>query len=249
MAFNLSSINKTRRLVAPKIVIGGPGKIGKTTFAASVPDAVGILTEDGAHNVDAQAFPQAKTLSDVYSAIGSLIEEDHNFKALFIDSLDWLEPIIYAHVCAANEWTHIEQPGYGRGYAQAASEWRTLLDGLDTLRTEKNMAIILIVHDKVKRIEDPMHEPFDAHDLKLHEKASSIIKEWADIIGYAAYDLAIKESKGTFGKDERRALRIKNRVLHIEPHPAHFGGNRFGLSNCAFEWGAIASQLNAINEG
>ncbi len=79
MAFNLQSIQRTKRLRAPKIVIAGPGKIGKTTFAAHAPNAVGILTEDGADAVDAAAFPLAQSLDDVYSAIGTLLNEDHQY--------------------------------------------------------------------------------------------------------------------------------------------------------------------------
>ena len=246
MAYDLTSIDTTRRAVAPKIVIGGPGKIGKTTFAASAPGAVGILTEDGAHAVDAHAFPLARTLDDVYQAIGTLLSEEHKFRSVFVDSLDWLEPLIYAHVCAAQGWADIEQPGYGKGYAIAATEWRTLLDGLDALRTARNMSIILIVHDTIKHIEDPMHEPFDSHDLKLHQRASGIVKEWADIIGYAGYELAIKEGKGKFGAEERRALKVRHRTLHVETHPAHFGGNRLGLVNCPLEWAKLSEQMEVL---
>ena len=88
MAFDLQSISKTRRLRAPKIVIAGPGKIGKTTFAASAPGAVGILTEDGADAVDAQAFPLAQTLTDVYQAITTLLKTKHDFQTVFVDSLE-----------------------------------------------------------------------------------------------------------------------------------------------------------------
>ena len=40
MAFDLSSITRGKRLRAPKIVVYGPPKIGKSTFAASAPNAV-----------------------------------------------------------------------------------------------------------------------------------------------------------------------------------------------------------------
>jgi hypothetical protein len=144
MAFNLSSIQRTKRARAPKIVVAGPGKIGKTTFAASAPNAIGILTEDGADAVDASAFPLCQSLDDVYSAMQTLLTEDHDFQSVFLDSLDWLEPMLHAHVCAANKWANIESPGYGKGYIAAADEWRNLLAGFDALRAEKNMAVILI---------------------------------------------------------------------------------------------------------
>lgn len=246
MAFDLASISSTRRAVAPKIVIGGPGKIGKTTFAASAPHAIGILTEDGAHALDVQAFPICTSLDDVYSAIGTLISEDHPFKSVFIDSLDWLEPLVHAHVCKVNNWISIEQPGYGKGYVAATSEWHTLLEGLDALAKHRQMTVILIVHDKIRRIEDPMQESLDIHDLKLHDKASALVKEWADVLGYCGYDIALKKTKGEFGREETRALRVQQRTLYLETHPAHFGGNRFRLKNCPLDWSSFAEQLASV---
>ena len=73
MAFDLKSISRTRRLEAPKILLAGEPKIGKSTFASSAPAAIGICTEDGLAGIDAQAFPVATTLDDVYSAIGVLL--------------------------------------------------------------------------------------------------------------------------------------------------------------------------------
>lgn len=45
MAFDLASISKTRRVRAPKVVIAGSNKIGKSTFASSAPNVIGILIE------------------------------------------------------------------------------------------------------------------------------------------------------------------------------------------------------------
>jgi hypothetical protein len=61
--FDLKSINRTRRLEAPKILLAGEPKIGKSSFAASAPNSIGILTEDGLSGIDAQAFPMATTPS------------------------------------------------------------------------------------------------------------------------------------------------------------------------------------------
>ena len=248
MAFNLQSIQRTKRLRAPKIVIAGPGKIGKTTFAAHAPNAVGILTEDGADAVDAAAFPLAQSLDDVYSAIGTLLNEDHQYESVFIDSLDWLEPLLHAHVCAANKWANIEAPGYGKGYIAAAEEWRTLLSGLEALRQQKNMAVILIAHDKIKRFESPMHDGYDQYTIKLHDRASALVQEWADVIGWANYQVITTEADAKFGGKETKARTTGKRILHVEPHPAHMGGNRFGLKNMPLSWEAFAAALAASHQ-
>lgn len=241
--FDLKSISKTRRVRAPKIVVVGQGKIGKTTFAAMAPNAIGILTEDGADAVDANAFPLASSLVEVYAAVDTLINQDHDFQTLFIDSLDWLEPMIQDHVCKQNNWKNIEQPGFGKGYVAAAEEWRNLLSGLEVLRATKGMGIILIAHDKIKRIEDPLTEGFDSHVLKLHDRAGALVQEWADVIGYAGYRIFTNKTDAGFGNKETKATTTGERILHVEPHPAHCGGNRFGLTNMPLDWAAFQEAL------
>ena len=247
MAISLASVSRTRRIRAPKIVVAGPGKIGKTTFASMAPNAIGILTEDGADAVDANAFPLAKSLNDVYEAIGVLLSEEHEFQTLFIDSLDWLEPMVNQYVCDKNGWKNIEAPGFGKGYIEAASEWRNLLNGLEALRSEKGMGIILIAHDKIRRIEDPLTEGYDSHVLKLHDRASGLVMEWADVIGYAGYRIFTSKTDAGFGNKETKATTTGERILHVEPHPAHCGGNRFGLANMPLDWNHFAASLAAIN--
>lgn len=243
MSISLASITKTKRIRAPKIVVCGPGKIGKTTFAAMAPSAVGILTEDGADNVDASAFPLCKSLSDVYEAIGVLLNEEHEFKTLFIDSLDWLEPLLQEHVCQQHGWKSIETPGYGKGYIEASTEWRNLLNGLEALRQKRGMGIILIAHDKIKRIEDPLTEGYDSHVLKLHDRAAALVQEWADVIGYAGYRVFTTKTDAGFGQKETKATTTGERILHVEAHPAHCGGNRFGLQNMTLNWNEFQSAL------
>lgn len=243
MSISLASISKTKRIRAPKIVICGPGKIGKTTFAAMAPAAVGILTEDGADNVDASAFPLCKSLNDVYEAIGVLLNEEHEFKTLFIDSLDWLEPLLQDHVCQQHGWRSIETPGYGKGYIEASTEWRNLLNGLEALRQKRGMGIILIAHDKIKRIEDPLTEGYDSHVLKLHDRAAALVQEWADVIGYAGYRVFTTKTDAGFGNKETKATTTGERILHVEAHPAHCGGNRFGLPNMPLKWNEFQAAL------
>lgn len=245
MAISLASISKTKRIRAPKIVLCGPGKIGKTTFAAMAPHSIGILTEDGADNVDAHAFPLCRSLSEVYEAIGVLLNDEHDFKTVFIDSLDWLEPLLHAHVCQQHGWKSIEQPGYGKGYIEASSEWRTLLDGLEALRQKRGMGIILIAHDKVKRIEDPLTEGYDSHVLKLHDRAAALVMEWADVIGYAGYRVFTTKTDAGFGNKETKATTTGERILHVEAHPAHCGGNRFSLQNMPLSWHDFQAALTA----
>ena len=154
--------------------------------------------------------------------------------------------MVNAHVCAANGWANVESPGYGKGHVAAAEEWRTLLNGFDALRTERNMGVILIAHDKIKRVEDPLTEGYDSHVLKLHDRASALVSEWADVIGYAGYRVFVTKTDAGFGQKESKAATTGERLLHVEAHPAHCGGNRFGLKNMPLSWEAFSAALSAI---
>jgi hypothetical protein len=127
----------------------------------------------------------------------------------------------------------------------AAAEWRTLLDGLEALRQQRGMAIILICHVKQQRIESPTHEGYDAWVLKLHNRASALVEEWADIVGFAAHRITLKKTDAGFGNKETKALKTNERMLHLETHPAYPSGNRFGLQDCPLSWDAFAEQLTA----
>lgn len=229
MSYDLKSIASTRRNDALAMLVVGPGKIGKTTFASRSENPIGILTEDGSGHIDTNAFPMARKMNDVYDAVQCLHEQKHNYKTLFVDSLDWLEPLIWAHVCERNNWKDIEAPGYGRGYAIAADEWRLLLKALDSLRHEKNMGVILICHDEVKRVEDPLSEGYDAHVIKLQRRAAGIVSEWADVIGFCSHEIGVKKVDAGFNRKTSKAVTSGTRALMVEPHPAHPGGNRLGL--------------------
>ncbi len=102
---------------------GGAG-IGKTFFAASTNKPVFILTEDGMGKIEADHFPLAQSFEDVLKNLQSLIDNDNDYKTLVVDSLDWLEPLIWDKACQDNNWKSIEQPGYGKGYVEVLKYWR-----------------------------------------------------------------------------------------------------------------------------
>jgi len=244
MAFDLNSIGKTRRPVAPKIVLYGPGKIGKTTMAACAPNPIGILTEDGCHHVDTTAFPLATSLDDVYEQINVLLTEEHEFQTVFLDSLDWLEPLLYAHVCQANGWKDIEAPGYGKGYIAAAEEWRNLLAWLDALRNQRGMGIVAIAHDQIKRFENPTGESYDMYTLKLHQRSTALVQEWADVIAFLNYKSFTKKEDAGFNKKAVKAVGTGERLMYLEARPAFLAGNRFNLpAELPLSWDALAQAL------
>lgn len=231
MAISLESLQRGKSLRAPKIVVYGGPKIGKSTFAAGVPKAVFIQTEEGLDALDVTKFPMAETFDQVMGSLTALATEEHDFEAVVLDSLDWTEPLIWSHVAKAHQLKNIEDIGYGKGYVEALSHWRELLDALDYLRNERGMAVIIIAHDEIRKMQPPDGEPYDYAALKLHRRAGALVEEWADVIGYATLKQTIRKDDMGFQKTHNRAVSLDRRVLHVGQNPAYVSGNRYGLKS------------------
>lgn len=246
MAFDLSNVTRGRRLRAPKIVIYGPPKIGKSTFGTNAPNAIVLPTEEGLDNIECAAFPLAKSFEDVWSALDSLLDGEHEFESLMIDSLDWLEPLIQQEVCREAKVTHIEDIGYGKGYMKCDEIWRSFFSQLDALRDRRNMTIICTAHEKVKKHKNPaLQDDYDAYALKLHDRAAAVITEWADILGFANHQVLTRKIDAGFNQKETKAVATDRRLLHLNPHPAYVAGNRYGLPDVDLSWDDFAAKLSA----
>ena len=246
MAFDLSSITRGKRLRAPRVVVYGPPKVGKSTFAASAPGAIGIITEEGLDNIDVPAFPRCMSFDDVIAAITTLYGQEHDFKTVFVDSLDWLEPLVLGKVCKDNGVTNVEKIPYGKGYMFADELWAQFFSGLDALR-DKGMTVICIAHEQLTKTKNPsLADDYDSYSLKLNKRATAMINEWADVIGFAQYEVFTRlvDPDNKMSKDIK-ATTTGTRKLHLNPHPAYIAGNRYGLADCKLDWAAFAAGLSA----
>lgn len=243
---DLSSLKREKRMRAPKIVIYSGPKAGKSTWASQAPDPIFIQCEEGLDALDVTAFPLAEKLTDVLEAIKALWEQDHNFKTVVVDSLDWLQPLIWDSVCQSHKIASIEALGFGKGYVECDKIWRQILDGLDYLRNKKGMCVILIAHAEKRMATPPDGEPFEYAALKLHKRAAAIVEEWADVIGYATDKRIVKTTDAGFNKTTR-AITKGDRVLVVGRNPAYVTGNRYGLPDeLPLNFGAFADALNNI---
>jgi hypothetical protein len=251
MAISLASLKKTGVARPPRIVLYGVHGIGKSTFASGAPSPVFIPTEEGLDAIDATAFPLCKSFEDIMDSIGSLASEDHDFGTVVIDSADWAEQLVHKKVAADNNVATIDAIGYGRGYKAAVDYWKQILEGLDYLRNDKNMQVILLAHSQVKRFDDPLADPYDRYQLDLHHGSASVVAEWCDILMFANQQYSTVKSDVGFNQKVTRAVGTGNRVLYTQERPGWSAKSRWALPDTLpLDYGkfaeALGQSMNAV---
>ncbi len=245
MAINLQSIVKNREMKPPRIMVYGPHGLGKTTFGANAPKPILIPTEDGLGVLDVDHFPVATSEADVISAIGTLYQEKHDYQTVVIDSLDWLETLIWEQVNSTHD---AKELAYGKGAVIAAERWRQILDGLNALRMDRGMVVVLLAHCQIKRFDSPEVEPYERYQPKLQDRSSALVQEWCDAVLFTNYKTIVKkEEVGGFKNEVRRGITTGERLLHTTEKPAYYAKNRYTLPEVLpLSWDALQAAIDSV---
>lgn len=244
MSVNLKSIVKSRELGPPRILLYAPHGLGKTTFGASAPAPIFIPTEDGLGVLEVPHFPLAQSEAAVLEAIGALYEEKHDYQTVVLDSLDWLDNLIWADV---NTKFDEKALAYGKGAVIVAERWRAILDGLNALRNDRGMAVILIAHCQVKRFDSPETEPYERYQPKLQDRSSALVQEWCDAVLFANFKTVVKKSDVGFKKEVSRGITTGERLLYTTEKPAFYAKNRYSLpESLPLSWAALSDAIDAV---
>lgn len=232
MAVDIHSLRKVRADKPPILLIYGPEKMGKTTLAAEFPAPVFIQTEDGASgSLELDSFGLMDSVPEILDAIAVLATEDVPFRTVVIDSISKLEKLVFAEVCRRNNWTSIEQPGFGKGYVEADYVWSELVEACRYLRDKRGMTVILIGHAVTDRFDDPETQSYSRYAIDLHKRAKAILTREVDAILLVKKDVTIKLEgpQATQGKGRARADGGDTRWIYCVGRPAFEAGNRYDM--------------------
>lgn len=254
--FALGNIRLANETWQPqRVLIYGTQGLGKSTFGSTFENPILLQTEDGAGNLPIATFPEKiTTMVELDEACQSLYESDHDYKTLLLDSLDWAEPIVWAATCARLGAASIEAVGYGKGYIEADTEWRSVMGCMDALRLERGMNIVLIAHSEVKRYDSPDSDPYDRYGIKLHKRAFALWQEWVDMVLFCGFKVKIKKSEVGFNKEVKRGEGSGERIVFTEERPAHQAKNRWSLVPEIYigrdtTWAAFHNELHKKTAG
>lgn len=225
-----------------RVVLMGTDGLGKSTWASKAPAPAFIGAEDGTAQLDVERMPDVHTWRDILDTVDELALGEHSYRTVVIDTADWAEPLCWAHVAQAAKKPDIEALPYGKGYVAALDQWRVLISKLERCRA-RGMNIIILAHVWVKTFKPPQAEisDFDRYEMKLHPKASGLLREWADCVLFGEYETFSNEVNGRM-----KGVSENARVVRTQRTAAYDAKNRYDLpATLPLEWADFEAAVKA----
>lgn len=235
MAISLKDLKQVRATLPPRLLIYGEPGVGKTSLAASFPAPVFLQIEDGTPaDVELTSFGKLDTFGQVLDAIGALYSEPHEFKTVVIDSVSELQRLVFAETCErgddkGNKKNNIEDFGYGKGYVYAQRVWQDFLDGVNALRRDLGMTVVLIAHSTIERFDDPESTSYNRWEIDMNAKSLGMIERDMDAIFLVKRGVTVKTKEEGFNKERSIAEGGSTIFIHTEGRAAFDAKNRYNL--------------------
>jgi hypothetical protein len=229
------TLNNVKRGGTPRPTIDliyAPQGMGKTTLAAGAPEPIFLQTEQGLGRLEAATFTPDGVLStyeDFVEAIRVLAEQDHGFKTVVVDSLSWLQPLIWDRTCREFGWANIEEPGYGKGPIAAQTYWRYILEGFSYLRNARNMGVLMLCHSTVTAVKEPDIPDYDRYQPNLAKGAVDMLQQYADDVLFINTRVSLTQSDPKNKASRGLAVGSDQRFVYTTLKPTHMAKNRWNM--------------------
>ena len=221
------------------VAIHGVEGCGKTTFAGGAPAPLFLDFEQGTNFQNtSRIHPESyKHCTDILTMLET---EDHQFQTLVIDSMDFAEVMMTDYVAKRHGKPTMEAFAYGSGYKHLAKEFISFLTKLESLRTNRQMNIIIIAHSLVKKFEDPrLDQGYDRYTIKLYHANAERLKEACDFLLFATFKDKLSDEQ-----NNRRIGQLGVRKLMTERRPAYDAKSRTFLpEELDMSWNAFYSAI------
>lgn len=217
-----------------RVVLYGPGGIGKTTLAANAPGPVAFIDLDESlprlrgQLEAAGILPNIRPVTgiDSWSALREALQSDGwgEIRTIAIDTLTRAEELCIIHTLdtVPHEKGHrvqrLEDYGYGKGFTHVYDVFLPLLADLDR-HCREGRNVVLICHDCTTTVPNPAGEDWLRYEPRLQSPASGKAsirlraREWADHVLFYGYDVAVSKDGKRASADAQAVARGRPRDM------------------------------------
>lgn len=221
-----------------RVLLYGIHGIGKSTFGACAPNPIFVPTEDGRLNdinPKLARFKTAKSFGEFCENLGKVVNGEHEYETVVIDTADWLAGLVEHQVCTDEGVRTIAEIGYGKGWPKLVPLWEFVLGQLELCQRREErgigpaMWVVLLAHSEVIKVNDPMtSDNYDKYQPALHKTVGPMLMEWSDEVLFARERVTIVKDE----KDRKKPVKAGgsgDRVLYTCTRPTHQAKRRLPL--------------------
>ena len=217
----------------PIITICGDAGTGKTSLAATFPNAVVIRAEDGLKSIPPAQRPDAfdllKSADELWEQLIWLGKEKHDYKTLVIDSVSRLEELFTAECLAKDgkaKTLNTAMGGYGAGRQYVAAQHARLRKLCGRLNEARGMAIIFISHADIETMRLPDVDDYQRYSLRLMKDSLPPYVDDVDMVAFVRLTAALRGDEG----DRKKVVSNGDRDVVCHATAASVSKNRYGIT-------------------
>ena len=219
-------INSGKKHRARRVLIYGENGVGKSTLASQFPKPLFLNIEDGIGDLAVDSTDPIKTVTEF---MGCMIEScETDYETIVVDTVDWLERLIFSDVAKKAGKETIDDIGFGRGYQAVAVQWKSLFDGFSFL-WNSGRHIVFTCHEQIEKFTNPEGDSYNFWKPALHTKGSGCVTEWCDEVLFCLYKTHTIQKDEGFGTKRAIAIGGKERIIVANKQAACEAKNRLGM--------------------
>lgn len=218
---------------APILTIVGDAGTGKSSLAATFPKPIFVRAEDGMQSIPRasrpDAFPLLQKADDLWPQLMALLNEDHEYDTLVIDSVSAMEVLFTKAILEKDgraQTLATALGGYGAGFQALAGMMARLRKAAGLLNERRGMNVVFISHADLETMRLPDTDDYARYSLRLSPKCLPPVVDDVDMVAFIRLVSALR------GKDEERKKIISDGSREIIAYStaASVSKNRYGIT-------------------
>lgn len=219
--------------------ICGDSGMGKTSLAATFPKPIFIRAEDGLQAIPENRRPDAfpvlagqtaqATVNALWDQLIALMQEDHDYKTVVIDSVTALERMFISAVLESDPRAKsINQAlgGYGAGVSAVAAMHQRVRKAAGLLNERKGMHVVFVAHADVETMRPPDADDYQRYSLRLPPKSLPPYVDDVDVVAFLRLETFTRGEDG----ERKKAISTGDRELVLHATASNVSKNRYGVT-------------------